>query len=71
MLFAIATAMVAIDNYGVASIEEKIMENPLRWFDHVRRSLDDPVRRLESWGTSNVAIAKAKSYRKSEAKGHH
>ncbi|KAL6549356.1 hypothetical protein OROHE_008473 [Orobanche hederae] len=32
----------------VASIEDKMMENRLRWFDHVRRRpVDAPVRRLE------------------------
>ncbi|KAL6532562.1 hypothetical protein OROHE_013984 [Orobanche hederae] len=39
----------------VASIEDKMMENRLRWFGHVRkRPVDAPVRRLESWGTSNI-----------------
>ncbi|KAL6564528.1 hypothetical protein OROMI_015978 [Orobanche minor] len=39
----------------VASIEDKMMENRLRWFGHVRRRpVDTPVRRLESWGTSNI-----------------
>ncbi|KAL6532678.1 hypothetical protein OROHE_014100 [Orobanche hederae] len=39
----------------VVSIEDKMMENRLRWFGHVRRRLvDAPVRRLESWGTSNI-----------------
>ncbi|KAL6588053.1 hypothetical protein OROMI_001031 [Orobanche minor] len=39
----------------VASIEDKMMENRLRWFGHVRRRpVDAPVRRLESWGTSNI-----------------
>ncbi|KAL6574870.1 hypothetical protein OROMI_012155 [Orobanche minor] len=32
-----------------------MMENRLRWFGHVRRRpVDAPVRRLESWGTSNI-----------------
>ncbi|KAL6531877.1 hypothetical protein OROMI_028240 [Orobanche minor] len=39
----------------VASIEDKMMNNRLRWFGHVRRRpVDAPVRRLESWGTSNI-----------------
>ncbi|KAL6517101.1 hypothetical protein OROHE_017807 [Orobanche hederae] len=39
----------------VASIEDKMMENRLRWFGHVRRRpVDASVRRLESWGTSNI-----------------
>ncbi|KAL6505918.1 hypothetical protein OROHE_023297 [Orobanche hederae] len=34
---------------------ELMMENRLRWFGHVRRRpVDAPVRRLESWGTSNI-----------------
>ena len=33
---------------GVASIEEKMRENYLRWFDHVQSRLTDvPVRRVE------------------------
>ena len=33
---------------GVAFIEEKIRENRLRWFGHVRRRLTDlPVQRVE------------------------
>ena len=33
---------------GVPSIEEKMRENRLRWFDHVRRRpTDAPVRRVE------------------------
>ncbi|KAL6504546.1 hypothetical protein OROGR_026469 [Orobanche gracilis] len=39
----------------VASIEDKMMENRLRWFGHVRRRpVDAPVRRLESWRTINT-----------------
>ncbi|KAL6508141.1 hypothetical protein OROHE_021683 [Orobanche hederae] len=39
----------------VASIEDKMMENRLRWFGHARRRpIDAPMRRLESWGTSNI-----------------
>ncbi|KAL6494927.1 hypothetical protein OROGR_030846 [Orobanche gracilis] len=39
----------------VASIEDKMMENRLRWFGHVRRRpVEAPVRRLESWGTINI-----------------
>ena len=33
---------------GVASIEEKMRENRLQWFDHLRRRLTDaPVQRVE------------------------
>ncbi|KAK9681855.1 hypothetical protein RND81_04G017800 [Saponaria officinalis] len=40
----------------VAPIEDKMMENRLRWFGHVRRRpTDAPVRRLETWGTEKVA----------------
>ncbi|KAL6494468.1 hypothetical protein OROGR_031268 [Orobanche gracilis] len=39
----------------VASIEDKMMENRLRWFGHVRRRpVDAPLRRLESWRTINI-----------------
>ncbi|KAL6515354.1 hypothetical protein OROHE_018986 [Orobanche hederae] len=44
----------------VASIEDKMMENRLRWFGHVRRRpVDAPVSRLESWGTSNIVKVEA------------
>ncbi|KAL6573472.1 hypothetical protein OROHE_001931 [Orobanche hederae] len=46
---------VIIEKVRVASIEDKMMENRLRWFGHVRRRpVDAPVSRLESWGTSNI-----------------
>ena len=33
---------------GVAPIEDKMKENCLRWFDHIRRRpMDAPVRRVE------------------------
>ncbi|KAK9689951.1 hypothetical protein RND81_09G093700 [Saponaria officinalis] len=39
----------------VAPIEDKMMENRLRWFGHVRRRpMNAPVRRLETWGTEKV-----------------
>ncbi|KAL6561231.1 hypothetical protein OROMI_016832 [Orobanche minor] len=45
----------------VASIEDKMMENRLRWFGHVRRRpVDAPVRKLESWGTSNIVKGKGR-----------
>ncbi|KAL6494119.1 hypothetical protein OROGR_032028 [Orobanche gracilis] len=45
----------------VASIEDKMMENRLRWFGHVRRRpVDAPVRRLESWGTINIVKGRGK-----------
>ncbi|KAL6564597.1 hypothetical protein OROMI_016047 [Orobanche minor] len=48
----------------VASIEDKMMENRLRWFGHVRRRpVDAPVRRLESWGTSNIVKGRGKPKR--------
>ncbi|KAL6501643.1 hypothetical protein OROGR_026776 [Orobanche gracilis] len=46
---------VSREKVKVASIEDKMMENRLRWFGHVRRRLvDAQVKRLESWGTSNI-----------------
>ncbi|KAL6578085.1 hypothetical protein OROMI_010413 [Orobanche minor] len=48
----------------VASIEDKMMENRLRWFGHVRRRpVDAPVRRLESWGTSNIVKGRGRPKR--------
>ncbi|KAL6504070.1 hypothetical protein OROGR_025993 [Orobanche gracilis] len=45
----------------VASIEDKMMENRLRWFGHVRRRpVDAPVRRLERWGTINIVKGRDK-----------
>ncbi|XP_019265841.1 PREDICTED: uncharacterized protein LOC109243371 [Nicotiana attenuata] len=36
------------DKVGVASVDDKMREAKLRWFEHVRRrSLDAPVRRCE------------------------
>ncbi|XP_070018347.1 uncharacterized protein [Nicotiana sylvestris] len=36
------------DRVGVASVEDKMWESWLRWFEHVRRrSIDAPVRRCE------------------------
>ncbi|KAL6572440.1 hypothetical protein OROMI_013398 [Orobanche minor] len=50
------------DKVRVASIEDKMMENRLRWFGHVRRRpVDAPVRRLESWGTSNIVKGRGRS----------
>ncbi|KAL6504018.1 hypothetical protein OROGR_025941 [Orobanche gracilis] len=46
----------------VASIEDKMMENRLRWFGHVRRRpVDAPVRRLESWRTINIVKGRGRS----------
>jgi hypothetical protein len=40
---------------GVAPIEYKMMENRLRWFDHVRwRPTQATVRRLEEWGKEKI-----------------
>ncbi|KAL6557565.1 hypothetical protein OROMI_017915 [Orobanche minor] len=48
----------------VASIEDKMMENRLRWFGHVRRRpVDTPVRRLEGWGTSNIVKGRGRPKR--------
>ncbi|KAL6572444.1 hypothetical protein OROMI_013402 [Orobanche minor] len=48
----------------VASIEDKMMENRLRWFGHVRRRpVDAPVRRLESCGTSNIVKGRGRPKR--------
>ncbi|XP_070025956.1 uncharacterized protein [Nicotiana sylvestris] len=36
------------DKVGVASVDDKMRESRLRWFEHVkRRSIDAPVRRCE------------------------
>ncbi|KAK9713818.1 hypothetical protein RND81_06G053100 [Saponaria officinalis] len=43
----------------VAPIEDKMMENRLRWFGHVRRRpMEAPVRRLETWDTERVPKGK-------------
>ena len=39
--------LVIRDLVKVASIEDKMRETRLRWFGHVKRSVDDPVRRYE------------------------
>ncbi|KAL6549287.1 hypothetical protein OROGR_008431 [Orobanche gracilis] len=45
----------------VAYIEDKMMENRLRWFGHVmRRPVDASVRRLKSWGTINIVKGRDK-----------
>ena len=38
---------------GVASIQDKIREARLRWFGHIRRSMDAPVRRCEKFDRPN------------------
>ena len=46
---------------GVASIEEKMRENRLRWFGHVRRRpIDAPVRRVEHINLEQVKRARGK-----------
>jgi len=46
---------------GVASIEEKMRENRLRWFDHVRRRpTDAPVRRVERINLGKVKRAQGR-----------
>ncbi|KAL6561568.1 hypothetical protein OROMI_017169 [Orobanche minor] len=48
----------------VASIKDKMMENRLRWFGHVRRRpVDAPVRRLESWRISNIVKGRGRPKR--------
>ncbi|KAK9756043.1 hypothetical protein RND81_01G069300 [Saponaria officinalis] len=45
----------------VAPIEDKMMENRLRWFGHVRRRpMEAPVRRLETWDTERVPKGKGR-----------
>jgi len=40
----------------VAPIEDKMRENRLRWFGHVRRRpTEAPVRKLEEWGNGKIA----------------
>ena len=47
---------------GVASIEEKMRENHLRWFGHVRRRpTDAPVRRVERISLGQVKRAQERS----------
>ena len=46
---------------GVASIEEKMRENRLRWFDHVRRRpTNAPVRRVERINLGQVKRAQGR-----------
>jgi len=46
----------------VASIEEKIRENRLRWFGHVRRKpTNAPVRRVERINLGQVKRAQGRS----------
>ncbi|KAL6588252.1 hypothetical protein OROMI_001230 [Orobanche minor] len=43
----------------VASIEDKMMENRLRWFGHVRRRpVDAPVRRESMWHCIKIDISR-------------
>ena len=46
---------------GVTSIEEKMRENHLRWFDHVRRRpTDAPVRQVERINLGQVKRAQGR-----------
>ena len=46
---------------GIASIEEKMRENRLRWFGHVRRRpTDAPVRRVEHINLGQVKRAQGR-----------
>jgi len=46
---------------GVDSIEEKMRENHLRWFDHVRRRpTDTPVQRVERIKLEQVKRARGR-----------
>jgi len=36
------------ERVGVAPLEDKLRETRLRWFGHVKRSVDAPVRRCEA-----------------------
>lgn len=47
---------VVREKVGVAPIEDKMRENRLRWFGHIRRRPSvAPVRRVEEWGKEKVA----------------
>ena len=46
---------------GIASIEEKMRENRLRWFDHMRRRpTDAPVRQVERINLGQVKRAQGR-----------
>ena len=53
------------DIIGAASIEEKMRENCLRWFDHVRCKLTDaPIRRVEHINLGQVKRAQGRPKKK-------
>ena len=42
------TNVLMRERVGVAPLEEKMRETRLRWYGHVKRSVDAPVRRCEA-----------------------